>query len=125
LNLSHPKKLFKKLNKWYLGVLTWRSNFAHSLMRKIVSILCLSLMLLQAIPVLHFFFEKKAVFYAYVDEEKPEQKSKVGKDDCQHYIVLTTQPFPEEKARHAFSPFVQKRHSSPLLEFLTPPPDAC
>jgi hypothetical protein len=94
-------------------------------MRKIVSILCLSLLLLQAIPVLHFFAEKKAVFYAYVDEEKPEQKSKVGKDELNKYLVTATQLFSEEKTRLPFSPFVQKHHSSPLLEFLTPPPDAC
>lgn len=94
-------------------------------MRKIISILCLSLMLLQAIPVLHFFAAKKAVFYAYVDEEKPEQKSKIGKEDLNQEFTIIAAPFFAEEDIRLFSPFVQKRHCSPFLEFLTPPPDAC
>lgn len=94
-------------------------------MRKIVSILCLFLMLLQAIPVLHFFAEKKAVFYTYVDEEKPEQKFKFGKEDFDQDVNTTVHPFLEDEAILLFSPFIQKHHASPLLEFLTPPPDAC
>lgn len=94
-------------------------------MRKIVSILCLLLMLLQAIPVLHFFAERKAIFYSYVDEEKPEQKSKVGKDDFNQEFTLTFSSFFEEENVRLFSCFVQKSLSFPFLEFLTPPPDAC
>ena len=95
-------------------------------MRKIVSILFLFLMLLQAIPVLHFFAEKKAVFYTYVDEEKPEQKSKFGKEGFNQEYTLLAQIFTEAPENVSlFSPFVQKRHSSPLLESLTRPPDAC
>lgn len=82
-------------------------------------------MLLQAIPVLHFFAEKKAVFYAYVDEEKPEQKSKVEKEDLQQFTIASAHSFFEDDALLLFSPFIQKHHSSPFLEFLTPPPDAC
>jgi hypothetical protein len=94
-------------------------------MRKIVSILCLFLMLLQAIPVLHFFAERKAIFYSYVDEEKPEQKSKVGKEDFNQQSTVASHSFAEEESARLFWPFVQKHHSSPFLEFLTPPPDAC
>jgi hypothetical protein len=82
-------------------------------------------MLLQAIPVLHFFAEKKAVFYAYVDEEKPEQKFKFGKEDFDQDVTATVHPFLEDETIRLFSLFIQKHHSSPLLEFLTPPPDAC
>lgn len=82
-------------------------------------------MLLQAIPVLHFFSSQKAVFYSYVDEEKPEQKSKVGKEDFNREVAIITQSFPEDESTYLFLPFVQKQHLSPLLEFLTPPPDAC
>jgi hypothetical protein len=82
-------------------------------------------MLLQAIPVLHFFSAKKAVFYTYVDEEKPEQKSKIGKEDIEQEFIVVSPFFPEDDNARLFSPFVQKRHSSPLLEFLTRPPDAC
>jgi hypothetical protein len=82
-------------------------------------------MLLQAIPVLHFFSAKKAVFYSYIDEEKPEQKSKVEKEEYQKNGVMAPHSFTEKESARSFSPFVQKHHVSPLLEFLTPPPDVC
>lgn len=94
-------------------------------MRRLASILFLFLLLLQAIPVLHFFAEKKAVFYAYVDEEKPEQKSKAEKETFHAQTVVFLYLFPENEPLRLFSPFVQKQHSSPFLESLTPPPDAC
>lgn len=81
-------------------------------------------MLLQAIPVLHFFTAKEAVFYTYVDEEKPEQKSKVGKDDFNQEFTVSSHSFTEEVSTRFFGPFIQNHHLSPLLEFLTPPPDA-
>ena len=94
-------------------------------MRKLASILFLFLLLLQAIPVLHFFAEKKAVFYAYVDEEKPEQKSKVEKESFHPQTETFLNLVPEGELLRLFSPFVQKQHLSPFLESLTPPPDAC
>ncbi len=82
-------------------------------------------MLLQAIPVLHFFSSHKAIFYTYVDEEKPEQKSKVEKEDGKEYLTLTIKTFAEAESTRLFFHFLEKQPSSPLLEFLTPPPDAC
>ncbi len=37
-------------------------------------------MLLQAIPVLHFFMEKPEVFYSTIDEEKAPEKGKELKE---------------------------------------------
>jgi hypothetical protein len=93
-------------------------------MKKLISVLFLSLMLLQAIPVLHFFSSRGEIFYAYIDEEKPGGKS-IEKKDGKEYL---SQP--------AFTPEVivittwflhtqENYYPSPLLEFLTPPPNAC
>jgi hypothetical protein len=82
-------------------------------------------MLLQAIPVLHFFSSQKAVFYSYVDEEKPEQKSKIEKKDQTDYFSLTENLFLEEKSPVVFILFFAAKPTSPLLEYTTPPPDAC
>jgi hypothetical protein len=82
-------------------------------------------MLLQAIPVLHFFSSQKEVFYTYIDEEKPEQKLKAGKQDISKEYSLTACFFAEEENKSFFPLFVEKHHASPLLESLTPPPDAC
>ena len=84
-------------------------------------------MLLQAIPVLHFFSSQKAVFYTYIDEEKPEQKLNAGKEkgDIAKEYNLALQAFREEENRSFYAGFVEKSHPSPLLEFVAPPPDAC
>lgn len=94
-------------------------------MRKIIAIFLVSLMLLQAVPVLHFFSSQKAVFYSYVDEEKPEQKSKAEGEEYNKHLTITPQFFMEEEGSQPFSPFIARQLSSPLLEALTPPPDAC
>ena len=103
----------------------YRQLFLHRLVRKLIAILFLSLLMLQAIPVLHFFSSQKAVFYSYVDEEKPDQKSKAEKEDYQKEACQVAYPFSDEEIRPLFLPFVEKQHSSPYLEALTPPPDAC
>jgi hypothetical protein len=91
-------------------------------MRRVISILFLSLMLLQAIPVLHFFSSNKAIFYAYIDEEKPDEKvKKEGKES----FSITLIPTFEANTKKEFSPYLLNQYSSPLLEALTPPPDAC
>jgi hypothetical protein len=79
-------------------------------------------MLLQAIPVLHFFSSHKAVFFALMDEEKPEVKSKATKDgkECLAIIITTLDEQAAEKHVVRHSP---NSYPSPLLEFLTPPPD--
>ena len=85
----------------------------------------LSLMLLQAIPVLHFFSSHKAVFYTYVDEEKPEQKSKIEKKATAEYLSVADKLFMVEEQPSFFFPYRVEALASPLLEHTTPPPNAC
>jgi hypothetical protein len=85
-------------------------------------------MLLQAIPVLHFFTEKPEIFYTSIDEEKPSEKSKETKEDKQEYKALlsfyTTLSI-ELVAAICFQNYTSQLPSSPHLELLTPPPDFC
>ena len=93
-------------------------------MKKIVSILFLSLMLLQAIPVLHFFSAQKEIFYALIDEEKPQEKAAEKKECRQAASLLMVSP--AEKTIKIFFPLLGcGSYNSPLLELQTPPPDAC
>jgi hypothetical protein len=92
-------------------------------MRRIISILFLSLMLLQAIPVLHFFSSQKEVFYVYIDEEKLEEK-KDSKESKELVTLLISSPT-EQTIKTFFPSGTDTYYSSPLLEFLTPPPDYC
>ncbi|NTS40893.1 hypothetical protein HRG84_08235 [Flavisolibacter sp. BT320] len=96
-------------------------------MKRLAAILFLFLLLLQAIPVLHFFSAEKAVFYTYIDEEKPEQKLNAGKEkgDIAKEYNLALQAFREEENRSFYAGFVERSHATPLLEFVAPPPDAC
>ena len=81
-------------------------------------------MLLQAIPVLHFFADKKDIFYTYIDEEKPE-KGTQEKDECKAFLD-DANTYPEEQVCKARFSFIQvNSYATPHLEFLTPPPDAC
>jgi flagellar basal body-associated protein FliL len=93
-------------------------------MRRVISIFFISLMLLQAIPVLHFFSSQKEVFYAYIDEEKPSEKSKETKEG-KEYLSLSDMTPTEEELTTQFFPASVNAYASPLLEFLTPPPDFC
>jgi hypothetical protein len=80
-------------------------------------------MLLQAIPVLHFFSAQPEVFYAYIDEEKPgdNKKMKEGKE----YVSATQPTFDFAEEEKTYRRFSVNPFSSPPLEYTTPPPDAC
>lgn len=93
-------------------------------MRRIISILFLSLMLLQAIPVLHFFSSQEEIFYAYIDEEKPDEKSKEKKESKEFLLPTSFSPTVQTIKTH-FSPGIDSYYVTPILEFLTPPPDRC
>ena len=93
-------------------------------MRRIISILFLSLLLLQAIPVLHFFSSQKEVFYSYVDEEKPDSKVKEKKDGKEYLSLEALSSFVLHE-KNQFARLVVKQYNSPHLDLLTPPPDAC
>ena len=79
-------------------------------------------MLLQAIPVLHFFSSQKEIFYTYIDEEKPDQKSK-EKKVCKEFISLAFFVLFEQTLHTQFSSTTVSYYAPPLLEFQTPPPD--
>lgn len=93
-------------------------------MRRVISMLFLSLMLLQAIPVLHFFSSQKEVFYVYIDEEKTEENAKEKKESKEYLSLTSSFSLPEINKPH-FPPGTDKHYTFPLLEFLTPPPDRC
>ena len=93
-------------------------------MRRFISILFLSLMMLQAIPVLHFFSSQSEVFYVYIDEEKPDEKSK-EKKEVKESLSLHLEVPVLLRIETLFNLTTERSYRSPLLEFLTPPPDAC
>lgn len=96
-----------------------------AVMRKLISILFLSLMLLQAIPVLHFFSSQKEVFYSYIDEEKPDDKSaKEKKEKGKEYLSLEVGPPVELRIQTAYTSATDTNYASPVLASHTPPPDA-
>ena len=79
--------------------------------------------MLQAIPVLHFFSSKKAIFYSYIDEEKPGDTKEVK--ESKEYVCITHSLTSFSEEEKTYPPFFLNHHSSPLLEQTTPPPDAC
>ena len=82
----------------------------------------LSLLLLQAIPVLHFFADKKEIFYTYIDEEKPDNNAKEKKYG-KEYLSLDA-PVPDEATiKTSFFISQEGKYQSPLLEAITPPPN--
>ena len=91
-------------------------------MRRIISVLFILLMLVQAIPVMHFFSSQKGVFYVYIDEEKPDGKSKEKKDgkECLSAFYL---PVSEQVITPMFRTGIDMQYAWPFLESLTPPPD--
>ena len=85
-------------------------------------------MLLQAIPVLHFFTERPEIFYTSIDEEKPTEKSKETKEDKVEDKALLSfyaTSSIEIIADIRFQNYASQLPSSPHLEMLTPPPDLC
>jgi hypothetical protein len=94
-------------------------------MKRPIAILFMLLMCLQAIPVLDFFSTDK-IFYAYVDEDKPEEtKLKEKKEDKQY---TTTYPYSTESGNSLKHSDTDRILSlpSPYLESFTPPPNtAC
>lgn len=91
-------------------------------MRRIISVLFILLMLVQAIPVMHFFSSQKGVFYVYIDEEKPDGKSKEKKDgkECLSAFYL---PVSEQVITPLFTTGIDSQYAWPFLDSLTPPPD--
>lgn len=98
----------------------------HPAMRRLISIFFLSLLLLQAIPVLHFFSARKTVFYSLIDEEKPVEKTVVEKkasEEKEFLALFETGPVVKTVQR-CFAPFFVSPYTSPSLDCITPPPNA-
>ena len=90
-------------------------------MRRIISLLFISLMLLQAIPVLHLFSSQKEIFYVYIDEEKPEgaKEKKEGKEYLSVNVIRVF--IHPSKTLYALAAAIS--YSPPALGFPTPPPE--
>lgn len=89
--------------------------------RKILSILLLLLLLLQATPVLHFIVQKE-VCDAYFDEKAGDFKEvKEGKE----YLTAFNLTIRFSKEEKTYPSFVVNDYSSPSLEYLIPPPNVC
>ena len=85
-------------------------------------------MLLQAIPVLHFFSGKPEVFYFAIDEEKPNEKNNELKEDKQDdklFFSLHKVCSDQSVSSIRFQHYTSQLPSSPHVEMLTPPPDFC
>ena len=95
-------------------------------MRKLISILFLSLLLLQAIPVLHFFSAKKAIFYSLIDEEKPVEKNIVEKKAIEEkeFLSFWQTALPKQTNSRVFAPFSVPPYTSPTLDAPALPPNA-
>ena len=92
-------------------------------MRRIISIMFAMLMLLQAIPVGHFFSGQPEVFYVYIDEEKPGEKSK-EKTDSKESEFCVFDLGTMLSGIHIFHPAPPSFYSPPYLEAATQPPNA-
>jgi hypothetical protein len=113
---------FIKFKHCHSLIVNHQQYFYATFMRRIISILFLSLMLLQFIPVLHFFSSHKEIFFACIDEEKLDDSSKEKKEskECLS-IILSSQT--KRTIRSHFFLCTDSYYLTPLLEFQTPPPD--
>ncbi len=72
----------RKLNNLSIELLLIHFYFCHQQkMKKLLAILFALSMLLQAIPVVHFFSAQPETFYIALDEEKPGEKTKELKEE--------------------------------------------
>ena len=97
-------------------------------MKNIISILLLFTMLLQAIPVLHFFAAQPEVFYTILDEEKPAEENKKGEEkklDEKALLGESIPSLPEIKASFVFGKHTAPFILLPHLDLISPPPDFC
>ncbi|RYZ23009.1 MAG: hypothetical protein EOO16_06765 [Chitinophagaceae bacterium] len=91
-------------------------------MRKLISILLLFLLCLQAIPLVQFVVEEDLT-YSWVDEDKPEEGKVKGKkaikEFCPAPALMATVSDPELH----YAPVIARALPCPYLETFTPPPN--
>ncbi|HVG15959.1 MAG TPA: hypothetical protein VM935_13390 [Chitinophagaceae bacterium] len=91
-------------------------------MRRIIASIFLCLLMLQAIPILHFFSSKGEVFYTNIDEEKPGEIAK-EKMQGKEYLSMETETTFLLLINTSYHPAIDNKYASPSLALLTPPPD--
>ena len=81
-------------------------------------------MLVQVIPLLHYFSSQNKVIYVHIDEEKHDDNLKEKKEgkEC---LSLDLASSVKQPIKSQFFLSIGQYYASPLLEFLTPPPDCC
>jgi hypothetical protein len=93
--------------------------------KKLIAILFVFVMLLQAIPVLHFFSSQKEVFYTYVDEDKPEETKVVkNKTEAKALSSLPTIITFVDRQPLKHAALLKQRLPSPYIAAHLQPPDA-
>jgi hypothetical protein len=123
MNLGKKKNNLRKLNICITAVLFDGNHIWCLVMRRIIATIFLSLLMLQAIPVLHFFSTRGEVFYTSIDEEKSGEdlkEKKAGKEFLSVEMDVTIY-FP---VNTSYYPVINNSYASPSLALLTPPPDA-
>jgi len=105
-------------------MLTLGTYICSPVMRRIISIIFLSLLLLQAIPMLDFFSSEEEIFYTNIDEEKADESVKEKKEG-KEYVLLEIGITANHLISTSFCSAVYNHYTSPSLILLTPPPDAC
>ena len=91
-------------------------------MKRPIAILFLMLLLIQAIPVLHFF-SPETNFYAYVDEDKPGETKPKAKQDAKEFISYLQVYEVVSSSLQTFESLSIYLPASPFLESFTPPPN--
>ena len=99
------------------------NTILQQFMRKLLSILLLSLMMVQAIPVMQCLSSEKGILYTYVEEEKPNDTKEI-KEGKEYLSFAEFATEFSDQAKFNITA-VLHTHSSPLLEYITPPPDGC
>ena len=89
-------------------------------MKRAFAILFMFSLLLQAIPVLHFFSERN--FYVYVDEDKPEE-TKLKKKEIKEYVSGTSTLSFSVVVLNQVPEISLLALPAPYLESFTPPPN--
>jgi hypothetical protein len=93
--------------------------------KKLISILFLFTLLLQAIPVFHFFSERSEIFYTSLDEDKPEEtKVEKAKKEIKAQLFGSPAPAGLIYTTHYFTQSNEGLLPSPYVESLIRPPDA-
>lgn len=91
-------------------------------MKKIIAILGLVLMFMQAVPVLHLFVSEDIAF-TLVEEDKPAETKLKEKKDGKEYVHHCHYWVVDVQQQHLSCCSYLSALPAPFLESFTPPPD--